>query len=138
MTAQKFFKVLINLCQIKLALLKWFNKLRRKRFRNFFRKLAAQRARIHLQNLLPIRAVQLRVVQLPSGPTTSGSTTERSNYEWFNYRAVQLRVVFSTRRIIPAIHKDVLPTFQQSNVVYEYVCHCDSRYVGQTSQRLQD
>ena len=29
-------------------------------------------------------------------------------------------------------------TFQQSNVVYEYVCHYDSRYVGRTSQRLQD
>ena len=54
------------------------------------------------------------------------------------FGAVQPRVVFSTRRILPAIHKDVLPTFQQSNVVYEYVCHCDSRYVGRTSQRLQD
>ena len=51
------------------------------------------------------------------------------------FGAVQPRVVFSTR---PAIHKDVLPAFQQSNVVYEYVCHCDSRNVGQTSQRLQD
>ena len=39
---------------------------------------------------------------------------------------------------VPAIHKDVLPTFQQSNVVYEYVCHCDSRHVGRTSQHLQD
>ena len=51
---------------------------------------------------------------------------------------VQPRVVFFTKRILPAIHKDVLPTFQQSNVVYEYVCHCNSRYVGRTSQRLQD
>ena len=33
---------------------------------------------------------------------------------------------------------DVLLTIQHSNVVYEYVCHCDSRYVGRTSQRLQD
>ena len=49
------------------------------------------------------------------------------------FGAVQPRVFFSTRRILPAIHKDVLPTFQQSNVVYEYVCHCDSRYVGRTS-----
>ena len=54
------------------------------------------------------------------------------------FGAVQPRVVFSSRRILPAIHKDVLPTFQQSNVVYEYVCHCDSRFVGRTSQRLQD
>ena len=54
------------------------------------------------------------------------------------FGAVQPRVVFSTRRILLAIRKDVLPTFQQSKVVYEYVCHCDSRYVGQTSQRFQD
>ena len=44
----------------------------------------------------------------------------------------------STRRILAAIHKDVLPTFQQRNVVYEYVCYYNSRYVGQTFQRLQD
>ena len=54
------------------------------------------------------------------------------------FGAVQPQMVFSTRRILPAIHKDLLPTFQQSNVVYEYVCHCDSRYMGRTSQRLQD
>ena len=32
------------------------------------------------------------------------------------FGAVQPQVIFSTRRILPAIHKDVLPTFQQSNV----------------------
>ena len=36
------------------------------------------------------------------------------------------------------IEKDVLPASQQSNIVYEFSCHCDSRYVGRTSQRLQD
>ena len=35
------------------------------------------------------------------------------------FGAVQPRVVFSSRRILPAMHKNVLPTFQQSNVVYE-------------------
>ena len=54
------------------------------------------------------------------------------------FGAVQPRVVFSTRRILPAIHKDVFPTFQQSNVVYEYVYQCDNRYVGQMSQHLQN
>ena len=55
------------------------------------------------------------------------------------FGAVQPRVVLSTRRILLAIHKDIFPTFQQSNVIYEYVlCHCDNRYVVQTSQRLQD
>ena len=56
------------------------------------------------------------------------------------FGAVQPRVIFSTRRILPAIHKDVLPTFS-SNVVYEYVCHCLNvcrtaivgNYVGRTA-----
>ena len=34
--------------------------------------------------------------------------------------------------------KDVLPAIQKSFVTYEHKCHCDSRYVGRTSQRLQD
>ena len=45
---------------------------------------------------------------------------------------------FSTGRVLPIIYKDVLPIFQQCNLVYEYVCHCDSRWLGRTSQRLQD
>ena len=32
----------------------------------------------------------------------------------------------------------VLSTTQKSFVIYEYKCHCDSWYVGRTSQRLQD
>ena len=33
--------------------------------------------------------------------------------------------------------KNVLPTSHQSNIVYQLLCHCDSRYVSRTSQRLQ-
>ena len=40
--------------------------------------------------------------------------------------------------MLPAARKDVLPTTQKSFVIYEYKCYCDSRYVGRTSQRLQD
>ena len=54
------------------------------------------------------------------------------------YQAVEPRIIFTTRKILPAIHKDVLPFLQQSMVVYQYVCHCDCRYVGRTSQRMQD
>ena len=35
-------------------------------------------------------------------------------------------------------NKDVLPALQNRNVIYQFSCHCDSRYVGRTSQRLQD
>ena len=40
--------------------------------------------------------------------------------------------------MLPVARKDVLPTTQKSSVVYEFKCHCDSWYVGQTSQRVQD
>ena len=40
--------------------------------------------------------------------------------------------------LFPAIKKDVLPASLLSNVVYNFLCHCDSRYIGRTSQRLQD
>ena len=45
---------------------------------------------------------------------------------------------FSTRKLLPAIHKDTLPSTHQSMVVYQYVYRCDCRYVGRTSQRLHD
>ena len=52
--------------------------------------------------------------------------------------AVEQRVIFTSRPHLPAIKKDVLPTLLLSDVVYNFSCHCDSRYVGRTSQRLQN
>ena len=49
-----------------------------------------------------------------------------------------LRTVFVSRQMLPASRKNVLPAIQKSSVIYEYKCHCDSRYVGRTAQRLQD
>ena len=43
-----------------------------------------------------------------------------------------------SKRMLPVARKDILPTTQKSFVIYEYKCHCDSRYVEPTSQRLQD
>ena len=40
--------------------------------------------------------------------------------------------------MLPAAKKDVLPANQRSMVIYQYVCHGDSRYVGCTTQRLQE
>ena len=54
------------------------------------------------------------------------------------YQAVEPRIIFTTRKIWPAIHKNVLPSLQQSRVIYQYVCRCDCRYMGRTSHRLQD
>ena len=38
----------------------------------------------------------------------------------------------------PLPTKDILPTLHKSNMIYQFSCHCDSRYVGYTSQRLQN
>ena len=40
--------------------------------------------------------------------------------------------------MLSVVCKNVLPTTQKSSVMYEYKYHCDSRYVGRISQRLQN
>ena len=54
------------------------------------------------------------------------------------FSAMEPRVVYSTNELLSATNKDVLPALQKSNEIYQFSCHCDSRYVGRTSQRLQD
>ena len=53
------------------------------------------------------------------------------------YFAVEQCIVYTTRQLLPAAKKDVLPALHQSNIVYQFLCHCNSRYVGRTSQRPQ-
>ena len=53
------------------------------------------------------------------------------------YRSTQLRVVFKTRTCIAENTKGRSPTNQQNNVIYKYVCHCDSVYVGKTTRQLR-
>ena len=53
------------------------------------------------------------------------------------YGSVSTRLIFKSKRMLLVACKDALPTTQKSFVIYEYKCHCDCRYVGQTSQRLQ-
>ena len=52
--------------------------------------------------------------------------------------SVSTRLVFTSKRMLPVDRKDVLPAIQKSFIIYEYKYHCDSRYVGRTSQRLQN
>ena len=53
------------------------------------------------------------------------------------YFAVEPCIVYITIQLLPAAKKDVLPALYQNNIVYQFLCHCDSRYVGRTSRRLQ-
>ena len=38
----------------------------------------------------------------------------------------------------PRLKKDVLLAHYHNNIIYQFVCHCDSWYLGRTSQRLQE
>ena len=40
--------------------------------------------------------------------------------------------------MLPSFLRDVLPAHKRSNIVYKYLCHCDSVFVGSTSQRLEE
>ena len=53
------------------------------------------------------------------------------------YFAVEPCVVYTTRQLLPVAKKNILPALHQSNIVYQFLYHCDSRYVGRTFQRLQ-
>ena len=52
--------------------------------------------------------------------------------------SVEPRVILNTRSSYQRFEKDMLPFHHHSNVIYQSVCHCDSRYVGRTSQRLEE
>ena len=54
------------------------------------------------------------------------------------YFAIETHVVFTTRPLLLATKKDVLPGHHHNNVIYQFVCHCHSQYIGCTSQRLQE
>ena len=54
------------------------------------------------------------------------------------FSSVEPRVIFNTQQLLPAIKKDVLPSHHHSNVIYQFLCHCDSRYVGCMSQWLEE
>ena len=49
------------------------------------------------------------------------------------FYAVEPRVVYSTRVMLPSAKIDSLPITQKSCVVYEFSCRCKARYVGRTT-----
>ena len=50
------------------------------------------------------------------------------------YLAVEPHVVYKTNQLLSVAYKDVRPTLQNSNVIYQVSYHCDSRYVGRRPQ----
>ena len=54
------------------------------------------------------------------------------------FYTVKPRVVHTIRVTLPSAKNDRVPITQKSRVVYEFLCRCEARYVGRTTQRLAD
>ena len=52
------------------------------------------------------------------------------------YKLIKTCVVFTTRFLTKT--KNVLPAHLYNDVIYQFVCHCDSRYVGHTSRNRKN
>ena len=53
------------------------------------------------------------------------------------YNAARVRTIFTNRAEFRSTHKDALPIFQQSNLIYKFQCRCNATYIGRTSQCLE-
>ena len=51
---------------------------------------------------------------------------------------VEPHIVYSANKFLFSTNKDVVPGLQKSNLIYQFTCHCDNRYVGRTFPRPQD
>ena len=52
------------------------------------------------------------------------------------YTTASPRVILTSRPILTTAAKDILPTLKRSNIIYQFTCHCERRYVGRTTRRL--
>ena len=49
------------------------------------------------------------------------------------FNAAMVRTIFTTRAAFCSTHKDVLPIFQLSNIIYKLQGCCNATYIGRTS-----
>ena len=55
------------------------------------------------------------------------------------YYSVNVRVIFSTQKMLPSSQKDTLPKISKSAIVYQFTCNrCESEYIGKSSRRFCD
>ena len=77
------------------------------------------------------------MVRLPwIGPVRNGFHKEICDTITKACPIVVPRGVFTTKPASSGVNKDVLLMTSRSQVVYEYHCRCDQRYVGKTTQSL--
>ena len=83
----------------------------------------------------PKCSVYFRLPWVGSATESFANKTASSVYRC--YHAVNLRPIFTSRSAFNSTNKDKLPIFKQSNLIYKFVCRCNSTYIGMTCQRLE-
>ena len=78
--------------------------------------------------------VYLRLPYLGKVATALEKTVKYTVNSTFN--SVQLRISHATRKPLNGICKDRTADQEKSKIIYMYKCHCDSEYIGRTSQRF--
>ena len=53
------------------------------------------------------------------------------------FMLLKVRSIFATKTAFNSIHKDVLPIFNKSLLIYKFRCWCNSTYIDRTSQCLE-
>ena len=53
------------------------------------------------------------------------------------FGSVSVLIHFSSRSMLPKTRKDRLSILSRSKVIYKFLCHCRSAYIGKTTQRLR-
>ena len=71
------------------------------------------------------------------GPASQSFAEKVASSVYHCYHAVNVRSIFTTKTAFNSIHKDVLPIFKQSLLIYMFDCRCTSAYIGRTCQRLE-
>ena len=71
------------------------------------------------------------------GPASQSFADKVASLVYHCFHAVKVRSIFATKMAFNSIHKDVLPIFNQSLLIYKFNCWCNSTYIGRTSQCLK-
>ena len=66
------------------------------------------------------------------GSATESFVNKIASSVYCCYNAVNLRAIFTSRPAFNSTNKDKLPIFKQSNLIYKFVCRCNSTYIGMT------
>ena len=71
--------------------------------------------------------------RLPWVGSANKSFAERiATFVYRCYHAVNLQLIFTTRTALNSTHKDKLPIFKQSMLIYKFECRCSSTCIGRT------